>query len=43
MNEYVVQQAIEYVYGDDDTQLAFVERFLPTEPPPLEPLFSIPA
>jgi hypothetical protein len=43
MNEYVVQQAIEYVYGDDDTQLAFVERFLPTEPPPLKPLFSIPA
>jgi Protein of unknown function (DUF4238) len=43
MNEFVVQHAIEYVYGDDDTQLAFVERFFPTEPPPLEPLFSIPA
>jgi hypothetical protein len=42
MNKYVVQHAIKYVYGVDDTQLAFVERFLPSEPLPVEPL-SIPA
>jgi hypothetical protein len=43
MNQYVCQKAIKYVYGSDDTQLAFVERFLPTEPQPLEPLFVIPS
>lgn len=40
MNQYVVQNAIKYVYGVDDTQLAFVERFLPTEPLPVKPLTS---
>jgi hypothetical protein len=36
MNKYVVQHAIKYVYGIDDTQVDFVERYLPTEPLPLE-------
>lgn len=43
MNQCVVQNAIKYVYGSDDTQLAFVERFLPTEPQPLPPLSVVPS
>jgi len=42
MNEYVVRNAIHYVYGHDDAQLEFVERFLPIGPPSLDPLFFVP-
>jgi hypothetical protein len=38
MNQYVVRNAIKYAYGSDDSKIAFVERFLPAEPQPLEPL-----
>lgn len=42
MNQYVVEHAIKYVYGVDDSQLEFVERYLPIGQPTLEPLFAIP-
>lgn len=38
MNKYVVERAITYVYGSDDKQKEFVERFLGAAP--YEPLFE---
>lgn len=40
MNEYVVQHAVSYVYGSDDTQIDFVARHFPTDQRRLESVWG---